>query len=169
MGTEKLYLRVGRKKIKLPIEEIAEKYENGINIEDIAKEYEISCSTIYIRLKEYYKNMGTQRPSKLKDKNEKFLIDEIVEKYEKGTIIKELVKEYGMSYNTINIKLKEYYEEKGKEVPRVLKSLDVIEEYLSKGLTIEEINQIASKKNIIIPQELVNKFNNKNIMVDEER
>lgn len=170
IGVERPFLKRGETRIELPIEEIVEKYENGTNPENIAKEYGISYCTIYSRLKEYYKKIGEKRPFlKRGGKRIEIQIERIVEKYENGTSISELAEEYRISYNTINGRLKSYYAAEQRKVPRVLKSLSLIEEYLEKGLTIEEITQIASNKNIIIPQDLINTlFSNKDI-ADEER
>ena len=158
------------RKIELPIKEIVEKYENGTNPKDLAIEYGTSISVINNRLKEYYEKSGKERPFLKGGKKKRELpIKEIVEKYENGISTRDLGIEYGITSVTIDRRLNEYYKNSGKKVPRILKSMTVIEEYLKKGMSIEEIVEIASNRNIIIPKALVDKvLNNKNI-ADEER
>ena len=54
-----------------------------------------------------------------------------------------------------------YYEEKkdNEKKFKVLKSSAVIVEYLKKGLTIEQIESIALKQHIIVPQKVIEKAN----------
>ena len=105
------------RKIELPIKEIVEKYENGTNPTDLAIEYGTSYSTIYNRLNKYYKNSGKERPVFKVVKKIELPIKEIIQKYENGTSIKDLAIEYEISKTTINIRIKEYYENSGKERP----------------------------------------------------
>lgn len=170
-GVEKPVIRKKSTKIELPIEEIVEKYEAKISVEDLATEYNVSRTTINVRLRQYYEEKQLKRPV-IKEccKKIELPIEEIVEKYEAGINEEDLATEYGVSCGLINKRLKEYYKSKGKIVPRMLKSLTVIEEYLKKGLTIEEITEIASKRNVIIPQDLINTIiNNKSISDDDQR
>jgi len=158
-------------RIELPVEEIVKRYENGDRIEDIAKEYNVSEFTINRRIKEYYEERGLERPfQKTGNKKIKLPIEEIVKRYENGDCIENIAKEYETSYANIDRRIKEYYKEKGEKAPRILRSSSVVQEYLKKGLTKEEIIQIALKKNIIIPQKLIDaEINNKDINDDEER
>ena len=108
----------------------------------------------------------------------------------------ELAEEYNMSQSVIGIRISEYYYETGREKPerkklekkeevstephtqeegkkpKELRSTTIIIDYLKKGLSIEEIIETASKRNIVIPQKLIdnalNKANVKNIINDNE-
>ena len=89
-------------------------------------------------------------------------IEEIVKKWEQGVTQKELSKEYGVSEALIGRRISEYYEKEEKEKPKqrkakILRNSSIIVEYLRKGLTIEQIESIASKQNIIVPQEVKEK------------
>ena len=148
------------KKIELPIEEIVEKLEKGVTQKDLSKEYGVSIKTINKRTSEYYAKEGKEKPKKETKKIE-LPIEEIVEKWEKGVTQKELSKEYEVSQFTINKRISEYYEKKRNNGKRfkVLKSSSIIVEYLRKGLTIEQIESIALKQHIIVPQKVIEKAN----------
>ena len=146
-------------KIELPMENIVKKYEEGICVEEIAKEYSVSIRTIYNRLEEYCKELKNVKSIKKTSQNFKVQIplEDIVKKYEAGINLEKIAKEYEVSYFVISNRLKAYYEEKGREIPKILKSLNIVKKYLRKGIKMEEIIEAAAKNNVIIPQELINK------------
>jgi len=161
-------VKVQRKK-EIPIKEIIKKFESGIMEKELAKEYCVSMSTIHKKIHEYYSENKIRR----KDFREKEIpILEVIEKYERGISELIMAKEYNVAYTTILRKIKKYYKESGKKEPKKLRSESVIVKYLKKGLTIEKILETASKKNVIIPQDIIinalNKVNNKNIRNDKE-
>ena len=89
-------------------------------------------------------------------------IEEIVKKWEQGVTQKELSKEYGVSDVTIRKRISKYYQKKKRKKneekkAKILRNSSIIVEYLRKGLTIEQIESIASKQNIIVPQEVKEK------------
>lgn len=172
--------RNGRK-IELPIDEIVEKWKQGSTIKELAKEYGVSQTTINKRISEYYEKIGKPKP-KRKTKIE-LPIDEVVEKWKQGATQSELEKEYGVSISTINTRISEYNEKKEIETKlskhknvenngeklRIVKSSSIIAEYLRKGLTIQQIESIALKRNIIIPQKVIEKAIQKNKQLEEKR
>ena len=104
-------------------------------------------------------------------------IDEIVEKWEKGVTQRELTKEYGVSYRTIQSRISQYYDKnednekikKDEKKLKVMKSSSIIAEYLKKGLTIEQIESIALKQNIIIPQKVIEKAIQRNEQLEKNK
>ncbi len=158
-------LKKGRKKINLPIEEIVEKWEQGARYKELSKEYGVSERTVSIRISEYYAKEGKEKPKRQSKPKPRInlLIEEIVEKWEQGATYKELSKEYGVSRHLISERICEYYEKKrdNEKKFKVLKSSSVIVEYLRKGLTIEQIESIALKQHIIVPQKVIKKANQK--------
>lgn len=160
--------------IKLPIEEIIERYENRTSLQELAIEYGVSYDLINNRVNEYYKKTGIARPSAIKTRHKRkriqLSVEEIVEKYQDGSSLRELAEEYKVSHELINKSLKEYYEGKGKGVPKILSSSNIVKEFLKKRMTIEEIIEIASKRNVIIPKHLIEEaLKNKNAKGDDER
>ena len=166
-------------KIELPIEKIVEKWKQGATQKELAKEYGVSTQTINNRISEYYEKEGKQktkpkRKSKLKIE---LPIDEIVEKWEQGNTLIELTKEYGVSYRTIQSRISQYYDKnednekikKDEKKLKVMKSSSIIAEYLKKGLTIEQIESIALKQNIIIPQKVIEKAIQRNEQLEKNK
>ena len=161
--------------MELPIDEIVEKWKQGSTIKELAKEYGVSQTTINKRISEYYENIGKSKP-KRKTKIE-LPIDEIVEKWEKGVTQRELTKEYGVSYRTIQSRISQYYDKnednekikKDEKKLKVMKSSSIIAEYLKKGLTIEQIESIALKQNIIIPQKVIEKAIQRNEQLEKNK
>ena len=162
-------------RMELPIDEIVEKWKQGSTIKELAKEYGVSQTTINKRISEYYENIGKSKP-KRKTKKE-LPIDEIVEKWEKGVTQRELTKEYGVSYRTIQSRISQYYDKnednekikKDEKKLKVMKSSSIIAEYLKKGLTIEQIESIALKQNIIIPQKVIEKAIQRNEQLEKNK
>ena len=162
-------------RMELPIDEIVEKWKQGSTIKELAKEYGVSQTTINKRISEYYENIGKSKP-KRKTKIE-LPIDEIVEKWEKGVTQRELTKEYGVSYRTIQSRISQYYDKnednekikKDEKKLKVMKSSSIIAEYLKKGLTIEQIESIALKQNIIIPQKVIEKAIQRNEQLEKNK
>ena len=148
----------GRKKIELPIEEIVKKWEQGVTQKELSKEYGVSDVTISKRISEYYEKEEKEKPKQRIE----LPIEEIVKKWERGITQKELSKRYGVSKSTINKRISKYYQKKKRKKneekkAKILRNSSIIVEYLRKGLTIEQIESIASKQNIIVPQEVKEK------------
>jgi len=159
------------KKKELPIDEIIRKYEEGNSQYKIAYEYGVSQSTIELRTRDYYEKTGKERPNQ-RNKRKELQIDEIIRKYEEGISKKELAEEYDVSEVTIRLRIKEYYKKICKKEPRILKVDTIIIDYLNKGLTIEEIIEIAAKNEVVIPKDIIDKalskVNNKNFADNKE-
>ena len=148
----------GRKKIELPIEEIVKKWEQGVTQKELSKEYGVSDVTIRKRISEYYEKEEKEKPKKRIE----LPIEEIVKKWERGITQKELSKRYEVSKSTISKRISKYYQKKKRKKneekkTKILRNSSIIVEYLRKGLTIEQIESIASKQNIIVPQEVKEK------------
>ena len=148
----------GRKKIELPIEEIVKKWEQGVTQKELSKEYGVSEALIGRRISEYYEKEEKEKPKQRIE----LPIEEIVKKWERGITQKELSKRYGVSKSTINKRISKYYQKKKRKKneekkAKILRNSSIIVEYLRKGLTIEQIESIASKQNIIVPQEVKEK------------
>ena len=128
---------------------------------ELSKEYGVSQQLISVRISEHYKKEGKEKPKRQSKQRINLPIEEIVEKLEKGVTQKELSKEYGVPQRCISERICEYYEEKkdNEKKFKVLKSSAVIVEYLKKGLTIEQIESIALKQHIIVPQKVIEKAN----------
>ncbi len=147
-----------RQRIELPIEEIVKKWEQGTTQEKLSKEYGVSGFTISKRISEYYEKEEKEKPKQRIE----LPIEEIVKKWERGITQKELSKRYGVSKSTINKRISKYYQKKKRKKneekkAKILRNSSIIVEYLRKGLTIEQIESIASKQNIIVPQEVKEK------------
>ena len=147
-----------KKRIELPIEEIVKKWEQGVTQKELSKEYGVSDVTISKRISEYYEKEEKEKPKKRIE----LPIEEIVKKWERGITQKELSKRYGVSKSTINKRISKYYQKKKRKKneekkAKILRNSSIIVEYLRKGLTIEQIESIASKQNIIVPQEVKEK------------
>lgn len=179
-------------KKEVPIEEIAIKYESGMLQSQLAEEYNVSNTIINTRIAEYYQRTGRKRPPKVCHRK-KLPMEEIIKKYEAGVSQVQLAEEYNVSQSVICLRISEYYYETGKEKPerkksekketnpytqeegkkpKELRSTTIIIDYLKKGLSIEDIIEAASKRNIVIPQKLIddalNKANIQNITDDNE-
>ena len=172
-------------KIELPIEEIVEKWKQGTIQQELAKEYGVSKTTITKRIAEYYEKKGNKKTKpKIKSKQKiELSIDEIVKKWEEGSTQTELAKEYGISLTTISSRISEYNREKeiktkllnyesaennGKKL-KIMRSSSIIAEYLRKGLTIEQIKNIALERNIIIPQKVIEKAIQRNEQLEKNK
>ena len=141
-------------KIQLPIEEIIEKRENGISQKDIAEVYGVSHSTISRLINAYYESKGKINPRK---QNIELPIEEIIEKREKGISQKDIAELYGVSISTISKIIDRYYDDNSEKRKRVLKAVSLVKEYLKKGLAPEQIIEIAGKKQVIIPADIMQK------------
>ena len=171
--------RKSKLKIELPMDEIVEKWEQENTLIELTKEYGVSYRTIRNRISEYYEKEGKQKPKpKRKSKLKIELpIDEIVEKWEQGNTLIELTKEYGVSYRTIQSRISQYYDKnednekikKDEKKLKVMKSSSIIAEYLRKGLTIEQIKNIALERNIIIPQKIIEKAIKRNEQLEKNK
>ena len=114
---------------------------------------------LYTKTKvQYYEKEKKEKPKQRIE----LPIEEIVKKWERGITQKELSKRYGVSKSTINKRISKYYQKKKRKKneekkAKILRNSSIIVEYLRKGLTIEQIESIASKQNIIVPQEVKEK------------
>ena len=135
--------KTGRKMINLPIEEIVKKWEKGATYKELSKEYGVSLSTIKYRISKYYEKEGKEKPKRQSKQRINLPIEEIVKKWEKGAIQRDLSKEYGASRYTINKKISKYYEKEGKEKPkrRVELPIEEIVEKWEKSATYEELSK----------------------------
>ena len=104
-------------------------------------------------------------------------------KWEQGVTQKELAKEYGVAQTTIDKRISEYNRKKeiktkllnyesvennGKKL-KIMRSSSIIAEYLIRGLTIEQIKNIALKQNIIIPQKVIEKAIQRNEQLEKNK
>ncbi len=147
-----------KQRIELQIKEIVKKWEQGTTQEKLSKEYGVSGFTISKRISEYYEKEEKEKPKQRIE----LPIEEIVKKWERGITQKELSKRYGVSKSTISKRISKYYQKKKRKKneekkAKILRNSSIIVEYLRKGLTIEQIESIASKQNIIVPQEVKEK------------
>ncbi len=162
-----------KQKLDLPINEIVKKWKRGSTKTELAIEYGISYFTINSRISEYYEKI--EKP-KRRQKIE-LPINEIIEKWKQGATQRELAKEYGVSYRTIQSRISQYYDKnednekikKDEKKLKVMKSSSIIAEYLKKGLTIEQIESIALKQNIIIPQKVIEKAIQRNEQLEKNK
>lgn len=172
--------KTSRRTQELPIKEIVDKWENGVTQKELAGKYGVSKGIISSRIKEYYVREGKQISSRKRE----LPIEEIVTKWENGLTQKQIGEEYGVLPQSISHRIREYYKQTGKQKPerkikqvkkeiavdeyyqddekfngkaRVLRSFGVVVEYLKKGLTPEQIKEIAGRKNITIPEEIMQK------------
>ena len=122
------------KKIELPINEIVSKYEKGITQRKIAEEYNVSKSTISKKITDYYEKIGKEKP-KRDFRYINLPVKEIITKYEKGSSLSVLMREYGVSNSTIINRMNDYYKKIGKQRPKVKTEI----KYYKKELPIEEI------------------------------
>lgn len=147
--------KIPKRKI-LPMDEIIKKLENDISPQDLATEYGVSYNTMLSKINKYYIEKGLSKPqSHIGRKLKELPIEEVIKKYENGFSTKELSISYNISFQTINTRINNYYKEKGIKTPRQLRSVTVISDFLSKGLSIDEIVETAKKRNIIIPQHII--------------
>lgn len=173
IGKARQHRKTGRKKIEISIKDIISKYENGLSQTQIAEEYQVSQVYIWGRINEYYTQTGEEKPIKKSGRKRKELpISEIAKEYESGVSQIELAEKYEISNLIISTRLKEYYKDLGRITPKILKSPDLVINFLNRGLTIEQIIEVADSKDIIIPQHIMNialsEMNKKNINDDTE-
>ncbi len=80
-------------------------------------------------------------------------IEKYIEDFEKGNItVEEIAKKEALAKGGVYRELRRYYASQNKTVPKILESIELLKEYLKKGLTEEKIKEIASSKEIIIPK-----------------
>lgn len=173
IGEIRFQCKKGRKKLQIPIEDIIRRYEDGLSQEQIAEEYKVSQVYIWGRIEEYYTQTGREKPIKKSGRKRKELpIDEIVEQYEDGISQIELAQKYETSNMIISARIKEYYKNLGKKTPRILRTPSLVINFLNRGLTIQQIMEVADSKDIIIPQHIMDialsQMNKKNINDDTE-
>ena len=175
IGKMRVQGKKGRKKLDVPIEDIIDKYENGLSQDEIADEYKVSQVYIWKRINEYYTQTGGEKPIKKSGRKRKEIpIDEIVEQYENGISQVKLAQKYETSNLVISARINEYYKSLGKKTPQILRTSSLVINYLTKGLSIEKILEVAENKNVKIPQHIIDtaleEINKKNLTDDiEER
>ena len=136
-----------KQRINLPIDEIVKKLGQGVTQKDLSKEYGVSEALINKRIFEYYEKEGKEKPKQKPKQRINLPVEEIVEKWEQGTTQKELSKEYGVSDNTIEKRISEYYEKEGKEKPkrktkrRINLPVDEIVKKWGQGITQKELSK----------------------------
>lgn len=90
----------GRRPKPLPVDEIAEAYNAGARLHDLAEEYDVSYETIRRRLLE----AGYEtRPSGHQEID--LPVDEIVSRYEGGEHLRQIAEDYPVSHETIRKRL----------------------------------------------------------------
>ena len=167
-GQENPHKKSLTEKIELPVEEIAKKWGEGIKRKEIAEEYGVSGTTITKRVAEYCEKQGTEiieKRKKLKSKKEKnkssakvkLPIEQIIQEREDGAELIELSEKYGLSESAIGQRINKYYEENNIPKSKILKTTMLVVEYLKKGLTPEQIRDIAKSSRVIIPNSVMEK------------
>lgn len=167
-GQENPHKKSLTEKIELPVEEIAKKWGEGVKQKEIAQEYGVSGTTISKRVAEYCEKEGTEiieKRKKLKSKKEKnkssakvkLPIEQIIQEREDGAELIELSEKYGLSESAIGQRINKYYEENNIPKSKILKTTMLVVEYLKKGLTPEQIRDIAKSSRVIIPNRVMEK------------
>lgn len=154
----KYYEEIGKSRKKISKEKIIDMekyikdYEAGLlSVKEIAKRENTTTVTINVKMNEYYRKNGKRRPV-LKRKRE-IDIEKYIKDYEEGKItIEKMAKLEGISRNTMNKILCEYYIECGREKPKLNQRMDIkiekyIEDYENRRITVSEI---AEKENASI-------------------
>ena len=90
-----------RQKQKVPKEEISKRYKHGESLREICKDYNVSYSTLYRRVKEW----GLQRDTDIRKLN--LPTDEIISLYENGMPCTEIANKFDCSTKPIKYRLKE--------------------------------------------------------------
>lgn len=134
------------------MEKYIKDYEAGLlSVKEIANRENTTTVTINVKMNEYYRKNGKRRPV-LKRKKE-IDIEKYIKDYEEGKItIEKMAKLEGISRNTMNKILCEYYIECGREKPKLNQRMDIkiekyIEDYENRRITVSEI---AEKENASI-------------------
>ena len=143
------------KKEKLEQEILKRWQEGGVTLKELETEFRKSKRSIARIINDFYK-----RKQGILEKNQKRIelpIEEIIEKWLKGSKLSELAEEYGVSGGAISDRIDEYYSYKEREEKRVLKSASVVASYLYKGLTPDQIRETAKKSKITIPDDIMQK------------
>ena len=135
--------RKTKQRIKLPVEEIVEKWEQGTTQKELSKEYGVSDDTVKKRISEYYEKEGKEKPKRKPKRRINLPVDEIVKKWGQGVTQKDLSKEYGVSEALISKRISEYYEKEGKEKPkqRINLPIDEIVKKLGQGVTQKDLSK----------------------------
>lgn len=90
----------GRRPKPLPVDEIAEAYNAGARLCDLAEEYGMSYETVRRRLLEA--GYGTRPPG---HQEIDLPVDEIVSRYEEGEHLRQIAEDYSVSHETIRQRL----------------------------------------------------------------
>ena len=143
---------------ELPIEEITEKWKSGISMQKLAEQYGVNRLTIYDRIKKGYKEKGEEKINRPGRRRKEIPIEEIVEKWKNGVPSQQLAEKYGVSYLTILSRINEYHKMNTNK-NKILKNKEILIEYLEKGLSEQQIKDIAKSKKITIPDNIMNQAN----------
>lgn len=146
--TKRIINHKGKKNID--IESYIYDYEKrNITIEEIANKENVSVSTINKRVNEYYEKNGKERPKNHELYN--INIDNYIEDFEAGKVtISQIAENENVSNDVINTRIKKYYKEKGRNVPKIGVPKDTIKTFLKRGMTREQIRKSALQRNVII-------------------
>lgn len=146
--TKRIINHNGKKNID--IESYIYDYEKrNITIEEIANKENVSVSTINKRVNEYYEKNGKERPKNYELYN--INIDNYIEAFEAGKVtVSQIAENENVSNAVINTRIKKYYDERGKKVPKIGAPKDAIKLFLKMGMTREQIRQSALQRNVII-------------------
>ena len=98
-------------------------------------------------------------------------LEEIVSKWENGATQMELADEYGTSFTTIRIRIKEHVDSSRSKVikKRIVREPSIVIDYLKRGATPEQILEIAEKNRVIIPDSVMQEAIKKAQEIPEER
>ena len=157
---------MSRRKIEIRDDEIYELREQGMSYERIAEYYsikgiKITYSTIGYRCKKIYKEKGQEEP-KIKNRINEATNEEIYKLREQKMTYKEMMeyfekKRVKISINTLWVRCKKIYKEKGKEEPKIKRKNMVKEatdeeiyELREQGMTHKEIAKYFNDKGIHI-------------------
>lgn len=88
-------------------------------------------------------------------KRKELPLEEIVEKWNNGATQTQLAKEYNVSCSTISKSITEYYNNGSINKNRILKGTGIVVDFLKRGLTVEQIIEIARKNKVIIPESVI--------------
>lgn len=123
---------------KLPIQEIYEKYQNGISLKDMTQLYDCSQSTLYSNLRQYCEknNLPFQR-QKCTSSKTKLSDQKIYTLYQSGMTIDDIANQYNYSSSITYDTLYQYC--KKKHLPFQKLPIREVYELYQKGTTIKDI------------------------------
>ena len=135
------------------IKKIIEKYENGAEVENLADEYGVVAETIRKKIQGYYIQSGRKNPiAQNIAQNKVEETEEIISKWENGMTEQEIAVEQKKSTYFIKKTIKNHVNQTG---AKIVRGATIVVDYLNKGLTPEQIIEVARKNNVIIPENIM--------------